>query len=419
MKQIYLFLLLILSTFLVGQSSPQEDKVIEAREQLIKYGIDSSLVPLIYQLQTEGETYYNALLLERLETTRDKDLIIGILNLFKETKTDSAKEIALNFVEEESATTRLSLITDALSYLTTVFPNDTYVKDLLWDIIANTAQPDKSRLVVVALQAWKTTGDTSKGQELIDLYESDDYPNEPKSTIIWLLGEMKDPLALDLVREIASNDSEEPYLRSVAIKSQLEIQGESALEEIEPYLSEGNSRIRIAVIEGIAGFSSPEAYKILENALRDNDVNIRLKAITAIGLKKNSQAVEILTYRLKTESEERVQRTALLALIEINTPEARNMVGEVFSDSRYSESLRFIALSALLKNDRNSLTPLLLKAISKENLGFPSSFVINLAAKMAIEKGPFGDFYTKIYSSSSHRLKELAQKGAKLNNITL
>lgn len=419
MKQVLLFLLFTLSTFLSGQSSSQDEKVIEAREQLVKYGIDSSLVPLVYQLQSESETYYNALLLERLETTRDKDLIVGILNLFKETKTDLAKDIALAFVEEEAVSTRLSLIADALSYLTTVFPNDLNVKELLWDIIANTAQPDKSRLVVVALQSWKTTGDTSHGQELIDLYKSDDYPSEPKSTIIWLLGEMKEPLALDLVREIASNDSEDAYLRSVAIKSQLEIQGESALAEIQPYLSEGNSRIRIAVIEGIAGFSSPEAYKILENALRDNDINIRLKAITAIGLKKNSQAVEILTYRIKTESEERVQKTALLALIEINSPEALNTIGEVFSDSRYPESLRFIALSALLKNDRNFLTPLLLKAISKENLGFPSSFLINLAAKMAIEKGSFSDFYKKIYASSSPRLKELAQKGAKLNNITL
>ena len=414
----FLFMLFCLPSLLIAQVAG-DTKVQEARERAIQFGLDSAVTALVWQLEQEGERRYDTLLLERLESTQDKDLMIAIFKLFTETKNSSARPVAIRFVRDEATSTRLSVMTDALSYLTTVAPQDAEVKDLLWDIIANSAQPERSRFVIIALQFWLKTGDRARGSDLMDLYESDDYPNEPKNTILWLLGEMKEMQALDLMREIASNDAQDPFRRSVAIRAQANIQGESALSEIMPYLSESNNIIRLAVIESAAGFSSREALNIVQGALRDNDINVRTKAINALGARKNTQAIEALSYRALNEEVESVQRAALLALIEINTPEAYKTVEEIFVGSRYPEALRLSALNALLKNHSAGLAPLLLKATGRENLNFPSSFLVSLAGRMSAQKGPYGEFYKYLMASSSVTLKQLAQRGAKLNGINL
>ncbi|KAL0266194.1 UNVERIFIED_CONTAM: hypothetical protein PYX00_011911 [Menopon gallinae] len=395
MRQWFSLLMVCLSLCLWAQA--KDIKVKQAREKAIKYALDSTLVALVEQLQEEKESAYDLLLLERLKTTHNKELKIAIFRLFTANKNTQAKDIALKFLQEEANSTRLSVVSDALDYLVCLMPEDPQVKEFLWDVIANCAQADRSRLVIIALQFWAKLEDKSKDSALIELYKDEEYPNEPKNTIIWLLGELKEEQALDLVKAISANDSEDSYRRATAIRAQARIEGEKAIDQLIPYLNDPNAQIRLAVVESMAYFNSTEAWKIVEESLRDNDVNLRLKTIYSLGLNKNEKAVEALSYKVEHEDNESVQKAALSALIKINNSQAQQFLGEVLVSSKYHESMRLQALNALLKENSANLGALLIKAVEKENLTYPSPFVLALAGRMSVEKD------AQVHASSSNK----------------
>lgn len=91
-------------------------------------------------------------------------------------------------------------------------------------------------------------------------------------------------------------------------------------------LSDDNTEVRIAVIKALGTTKDENAMNILISLLKDPDVSIRINAVEALGSIGNSRSIEFVRQLWNNDNNEMVQAKAKWAINEIK----QNMTEEKF-----------------------------------------------------------------------------------------
>jgi HEAT repeat protein len=118
---------------------------------------------------------------------------------------------------------------------------------------------------------------------------------------------------------------------------------------------------RLTAIEGLGYFKNPKATDALIELSRDDDLQVRLAAIEALGQTGDRRAVPPLADRLK---EPEVIPVLVVALGRIGGEKAASMLFVIADSEGTDEALRFQALCAAAKAGSKKARPALVKVLS-------------------------------------------------------
>uniref|UniRef100_I2PZE9 HEAT repeat-containing protein n=1 Tax=Desulfovibrio sp. U5L TaxID=596152 RepID=I2PZE9_9BACT len=187
--------------------------------------------------------------------------------------------------------------------------------DALFDLLAHPSDAVKE----AALDACVAIGGETLDSRFRELFESD----EPMDRLMaaYALGKMGLRDHMDVIRA-ALNDPV-PDIRKIALEALGEMCGheEEGLALIVSGLSDENRDVRLAVVELLGGCDSDRIYPYLEQALFDADDWVRIRAMEALGLRGEREAVGRLV-ELAGEDGKLVAMKAVETLGDIGGPEA-------------------------------------------------------------------------------------------------
>jgi len=92
---------------------------------------------------------------------------------------------------------------------------------------------------------------------------------EKRVEMIYILGELRDPRALDALKAIMAEDN--PYLVSEAVEAIGKIGGDDAFEQLRIMMTHPSFMVRGEVAMALRRMDNPERDKLLNQLLTDND----------------------------------------------------------------------------------------------------------------------------------------------------
>lgn len=113
---------------------------------------------------------------------------------------------------------------------------------------------------------------------------------------------------------------------------------------IQTLLSEHDPRVRCSILEIAAGFETPAAAAICEGGLQDPDMRVRIKACDVCG-KRGSEAVPLLAAAIETDDEVDVRLQAVRALGESEEASAIPVLARALEDP--DPAIQYRAVAAL------------------------------------------------------------------------
>lgn len=150
------------------------------------------------------------------------------------------------------------------------------------------------------------------------------HSEEPMERLmaVYALGKMGVRTHMDVIR--AALTDAVPDIRKIALEALAEMCGHDAvgLQLIVGGLSDENRDVRLTVVELLGGCDSDQIYPYLEKALSDPDDWVRIRAVEALGLRGEYQAVARLAALAGDPENKLVALKAVESLGEIGGPEA-------------------------------------------------------------------------------------------------
>lgn len=210
-------------------------------------------------------------------------------------------------------------------------------------------QSDSQREVLAACEALCKFGDSKAIHKIVQLLSAPENESEVK-----LQMELLDSLrrvrekaapAVDSILEFLDLENEQLRRKSIEVLGQ--IGDASASEAIEVCLIEDESeQVRMTAAKALGEIGDHESFTALSKALEDT-MNVRTKAIIALGRLKQDAAISTLTTFLFDPSPE-IRYQAMMALVEIGKPaSAHQIVPLVVDDDEMVSRGAFRALEKL------------------------------------------------------------------------
>jgi HEAT repeat protein len=156
-----------------------------------------------------------------------------------------------------------------------------------------------------------------------------------KEAMILFLGKVPSPASKDVLLKIYRDEDENVMLRSYAVNSLARLGLKDVTGDIKQVIGmidsyEAKKRkqyyeLNLYSVAALAKLGDPDAIPKLINSLRNNNAQVRLKAISLIKEFKEKRTIDILKYKMKYDQNARVQAAAKSALKEmgVEVPEEK------------------------------------------------------------------------------------------------
>ncbi|WP_425387112.1 HEAT repeat domain-containing protein [Borrelia coriaceae] len=384
-------------------------------KDIISYGIDTQVIEIINSLKKSGDSEYNALLEKRLQKTFNVDLKLAIIDLFLSLKYSGSVDSA-NYILDNYEINRYphSLINLAILYLKE-FGNKDALKKTLIDIIEN----KEGNIVATAAYYLGELSSPEYSKNMMDVYDKYSSNDGVKSAILIAIGKSNAFDYADRLYEISVDSYENPAIKASAIKALSYLMPSKIAASADLYLQTNNNNhnIKIAIVEALSRDVSLKSKEILYDFLRDSDPNIRKSAVEAIKGHGDTASKEVLIYKTKSDPSLKVREASGKALVDMGID--YEDLQTIMLDSSVEHNFKLIMFSYILDKDLNSAHLIALNLLEKENINKPSKLLTNIAMLLAVRKGNFDNFYSKLIESTNIALMNLAIKGAVYNKSSL
>lgn len=147
-----------------------------------------------------------------------------------------------------------------------------------------------------------------------------------RSSIALYFGKVKDIRAEGALIEVASDESEDPMTRAYAVHALGKMSSQKSIPKLKGILDRINeakskleikklSNLKIHCIAALVILGDTEILKELVSYAKDDDPNVRLRAVKQLGeIENNPEVIELLEYKAQRDPSKKVQEVAKKAL---------------------------------------------------------------------------------------------------------
>ncbi|GHV84192.1 hypothetical protein AGMMS50212_15320 [Spirochaetia bacterium] len=323
----------------------------QTQKDTLRYGTDNEIAELIKTIRNDKINYLDDDLLSLVKTSKNENVVKGILSLFIEREKKGAEDAALKILSNRD-NENASIVISAVDYLGAVKENSAV--DELNAIVAN----DDDRFMVYAVRSLgKIAGAENSGikddicASLLNYYENHSPSNDRKREIILSLGSTGSSKAAPLLKEIITNNDENTMFRTAALEAAAKIKDGDFLGTVIEASSSPDANIRAAAIKSLGTFDGEQSDNAILDAFRDSFFRTRLAAANAAGARKMTAAIPFLRYRAERDDAQSVREESVKALGLIDHDDSNDVLTAILNNKASTEKIRILSAEMLLKNN--------------------------------------------------------------------
>jgi HEAT repeat protein len=339
--------MIVLCSQLYSQESA--NPVNARRLNTLRYGTDTEIAALIQTLRNEKDHTLDDSLIELFETSKNRNVLIGILSFFGEREESGLEGKAIRIIEERDFEANETVLA-AVDYLGRVNAHSAT------GVLENLIRDGESRFLNNAIRALGRAARDSEdkdytAQYLVNYYNTGNPNNENQREIIVALGETGSSEGIAFLSGLVRNSEERYVLRMAALDALGKIGDPSGLDVIIEAVSTNDPNVRSSAIAALGPFTGEAADRAILEGLRDSYYRSRIGAAQAAGRRKMEAAVPYLQFRVENDDVQAVKDEAIKALGAIWNDEAIAILDTLFSEQKNSDTIRILAGEMLLTNN--------------------------------------------------------------------
>lgn len=359
--------LLLLSPCLAGaQAAPSaqsaapsapEKPLVEQWRDVLRFGIESEVLKVLQAIAASGEEALDAELAALVRDSLSASVRLAVLRTLGEARRPSAEAAALQVLQGDDGSNP-ELTVALIGYLAAV--RSTGAEPRLRELVDDR----NDRVAEAAVAALGQTGSPASAGLLLERLGDLEYPAERKPELILALGKLRHAPATESLLQIVGSRDVDRVWRMYAASALGEIGDPAAVAPLKSLFEEEDSLLKAYAAAALSKFSMADVESLLQQALRDSNVRVRLAAAQALANRQAQRSVEILTYKARNDPERSVRLQAIASLGEIGT--AFGFLREVYSDSRWLPEYREAALKALCAGDLPGSVEAIRRTVDRE-----------------------------------------------------
>ncbi|MBE7413152.1 MAG: HEAT repeat domain-containing protein [Leptospiraceae bacterium] len=299
----------------------------EILEKILKFGSTKERKEALRELWNFPKEYSSDLykvLPELLNEDPDISIKIATIKTISELELTSENKSIINSLSNESDDVK-----EAAVYAIHKLKIDEACTNLL-DILKS---KDFSKNTNLTSSIISTLGELPGGKNAYQFLEAkfiDKTSNaDIRAQIVLFFGKIKDLRSEKILLEAVENEDEEIVIRAYSMNSLGKINSQSSIAPLKKILKKikevkGKAEIKkysplkIYGISALALLGDKDILKELFVYAKDDDTNVRIRAIKQLGEIKSKEALELLEYKAKRDPSPKVQAAAKKAIEEIN-----------------------------------------------------------------------------------------------------
>lgn len=317
----------------------------EKRRDTLKYGITSEVAELLTALTKNDDPRYVDEVYDMFQKAQSTDVKDKALSYFASFADPCLSDFATKTLNEYYDN-KTAIVNSCLHYA-----GEADCKDAIPAIVVIIKDGDE-KFWQNALTAMGKIGGSSEAQFLTELFndEKDEMSVIKKQSLVRALGMIHAVDTYDALTDMAENEDENTYVRMYAA----EAIGKMGMAEGIPILAAlydaSDPNLREYAIKGLANFSnSADAASIIIEGIKDAHPKVRIEAIKDAGKLALKDAMPLLLFRAKSDSEMQVKKAAYDVIAEFNTAEGAEFLCGILQDKKSSDSAKKQAALSLLK----------------------------------------------------------------------
>lgn len=321
----------------------------DRREDVLRYGLESDILPLIKEIEAEGTRDYDSALVELYAKTRSPAIREAVLGLFAQAKVADLREPVLELLEDPYDARR-SLVVAALEYAGTLKLAEA------GPAVRRLAEDEDGKYRDAAIKALGRIGGAEDVAFLTGFFNGE-IPGDEKTRLIvrqnvmFALAELHAPESEPLFLEAVRDEDENAVIRATAAEALGKIGSEAAVKDLARLFEEQDPILRVASVKALGHFSEPEASAILLEGFKDAQYKVRLAALDAAAEGKSPGAYEYVLYRAKHDPVDAVKLRAYEVLPILDSSRAKAWLFEILENEKTSDRFRVKAAAVLLAQD--------------------------------------------------------------------
>ncbi len=408
-----------------GQEEENQEKVEEQEEEItleeqrkltIQYGIDSQLLELIAQLEDENNEDFFPDLKEVFTTTSNTKIQTAVVGFFDAQEKDSLIEEVFEKLKDYDNLDG-QVVIEFIKYI------ENYQSDEITELLFEIIEDPRAEVASAAIKAIGISEKKHYAEQLLELYEDQQFRDALKPPLITALGELKSEVAFELLNNLVKDDDESKSVRWRACQALGKIGGEEAFKTVSTLLNENDPILRSYAIHSLGYFDQEGVVDILIDALRDSMWRVRVQAAEALGRKGATEALDVLKYKAKYDPDVRnVRLTAVKAIGKLQVPEGYKFLRELYSNPQTPLGLRTASIKILVEENFEASIDAV-TTVFEEEWDKDKSYILDYTCKMLSTKeapnSQLEPLYKRMLNHPSHiNLLYYGLRGVRLNKIS-
>jgi HEAT repeat protein len=175
-----------------------------------------------------------------------------------------------------------------------------------------------------------------------------------RASIALYFGKVKDNRAENALIDVAMDENEEPMTRSFAVNALGKMNSQKSIEKIKIILDKINetkskleikklANLKIYCIAALATLGDQEILKDLMSYAKDDDPNVRLRAIKQLSEIENPEILEMIEYKAARDPSKKVQDAAKKILEEIKAKKSSTNAPPLSSTPKSSAEVQTVS----------------------------------------------------------------------------
>ncbi|OHD65512.1 MAG: hypothetical protein A2176_14070 [Spirochaetes bacterium RBG_13_51_14] len=302
-----------------------DDKKAEWIEQTLDYGVQEDRMRAIVKIEQIKDTAIKGKLVKKLiglmKEEEDPEVLTKAITTLGEIKDSSAIPLMTQNLHHQSEEVRTASVY-GLKSLKAVSARDDLIRKLKEQDLGNNA--NFTNALIQTLGEFKAVELVPFSKEAL---ESNKTHKGIKESLVLFLGTVQSRDAKETLLKIYRDEDEDTMLRAFAVNSLSKLGMKDVAADIKKVVNTIDSydakkrknyySLHLYSIAALVKLGDREAVPKLINALRSNNPQVRLKAVTLIKEFKDKRTIDILKYKMKNDQNAGVRTAAKKALEEM------------------------------------------------------------------------------------------------------
>ena len=419
-KKLFSFLFFV-SVFMIFQpfcvfakEEKEEDEVsiMQKRKDTLAFGLESEISELISDLIKEKDESLSDELEKLVKETSNASIREKIIEYFTENKDDRLKSYVMEILEDPYDY-KNSTVNKLITYT-----GKCGIKEAAPRLV-KFLDDEKDEYYDSSVSSLGEIGGPDEAVFLSELMERD-LTTSQKQTLMKALGKIKAVETWDKLVEIAENDDENLYVRMYASEAIGAMQKEDSIPVLKKLFESSDPNLRTYALKGLSYYDDKSVKEVFIQAFRDNYYKVRLEAAEYVEKNAVKEALPILLYRAKNDSEPNVKYSCYKALGVLNEKEAFDFLAQVVGDTKKGETARAKAAAVILDyDDKDSINKVL--EVTEDSLTDKKKIKLRyaLGKEIALHENPlFEDICKKFLENEDSTTKGIGLDIWKKNNFS-